>query len=129
VPDDPDFDVIRRAWAATGDRDEATVREALHPDIVAIPLTVEGERYEGIENVLAWWRDNLQNWEGFEVVPEQFTRRGEDIIASGGWYVRDDAGETRLIRPATWLLRMRDGRIVYWRTYSDRDEALSENGP
>lgn len=116
MPDEADFDVIRRAWAATNERDEETVRSCLHPEVVAIPLTVEGERYEGVEAVLAWWRDNLPNWEGFEIVPEEFRREGDEIIATGGWYAQTDEGERRLIRPATWVLRVEDGRVRYWRT-------------
>ena len=129
MPDNPDFEVIRRAWAATNEKDEATVRSCLDPEIVAIPLTVEGETYRGVEEVIGWWRENLANWESFTIVPEEFTRRGEDILVTGGWFVRGRESGVEMARPATWIVRVRSGRIVYWRTYTDTQEALAEKGP
>jgi hypothetical protein len=30
--------------------------------------------------------------------------------------------------PATWVVEVRDGKITYWQTYTDRDQALREIG-
>ena len=127
--DDSDFEVIRRAWAATNEQDEETVRGCLDPEVVAVPLTVEGTSYQGREEVIGWWRENLANWESFRIVPDEFTRVGEEILVTGGWYVRGRESGVEMARPATWVVRVRDGRIVHWRTYTDRQEALAEIGP
>ena len=128
---DPDFEVIRRAWRASGQKDLAAFERDLDPDIVTIPFgaAMEGKSYRGVDAVVGWLRDEIwANWEHFDTVPEEFTRVGQRILVTGRWHARGKGSGVELDIPATWVIEVRDGKITYWRTYTDRDQALRDIG-
>jgi ketosteroid isomerase-like protein len=128
---DPDFDVIRRAWRASGQKDLAAFERDLDPDIVTIPFgaAMEGKSYRGVDAVVGWLRDEIwANWEHFDTVPEEFTRVAQRILVTGRWHARGKGSGVELDIPATWVVEMRDAKITYWRTYTDRDQALRDIG-
>jgi ketosteroid isomerase-like protein len=129
---DEDFDVIRRAWAASSSQDEQAMRAELHPDVEAVPFgaTVEGMTYRGVEEVMVdWWRNEiLESWETFETVPEQFERVGDRILVTGHWHARGKGSGVELDFPASWVIEVRDGKIVYWQTYTNVEQARRDIG-
>ena len=128
---DADFEVIRRAWRASGQKDLAAFERDLDPDIVTIPFgaAMEGKSYRGVDAVVGWLRDEIwANWEHFDTVPEEFTRVGQRILVTGRWHARGKASGVELDISATWVIEVRDGKITYWRTYTDRDQALRDIG-
>ena len=128
---DADFEVIRRAWRASGQKDLAAFERDLDPDIVTIPFgaAMEGKSYRGVDAVVGWLRDEIwANWEHFDTVPEEFTRVGQRILVTGRWHARGKASGVELDIPATWVLEVRDGKITYWRTYTDHHQALRDIG-
>ena len=128
---DADFEVIRRAWRASGQKDLAAFERDLDPDIVTIPFgaAMEGKSYRGVDAVVGWLRDEIwANWEHFDTVPEEFTRVGQRILVTGRWHARGKASGVELDIPATWVIEVRDGKITYWRTYTDRHQALRDIG-
>jgi ketosteroid isomerase-like protein len=128
---DADFEVIRRAWRASGQKDLAALERDLDPDIVTIPFgaAMEGKSYRGVDAVVGWLRDEIwANWEHFDTVPEEFMRVGQRILVTGRWHARGKASGVELDIPATWVIEVRDGKITYWRTYTDRHQALRDIG-
>lgn len=128
---DPDFEVIRRAWDGFSRNDEAAFRAELHEEIEVVPFgaAMQRQTYRGQEGVLRWWRDEvLANWEVFHTIPEDFRRAGERIVVTGRWYARGRESGVELEMPATWIVTVRDGRIVSWRTFTDRAQAMREVG-
>jgi ketosteroid isomerase-like protein len=128
---DADFEVIRRAWRASGQKDLAAFERDLDPDIVTIPFgaVMEGKSYRGVDAVVGWLRDEIwANWEHFDTVPEEFTRVGERILVTGRWHARGKGSGVELDIPATWVVEVRDGKITYWQTYTDRDQARRDVG-
>ena len=128
---DADFEVIRRAWRAAGQKDLAALERDLDPDIVTIPFgaAMEGKSYRGVDAVVGWLRDEIwANWEHFDTVPEEFTRVGQRILVTGRWHARGKKSGVELDIPATWVVEVRDGKITYWRTYTDRHQALRDIG-
>jgi len=128
---DADFEVIRRAWAASSRFDEEGLRRELHPEIETVPFgaAMEGKSYRGPDEVWHWMRDEIMpSWEVFEVLPEEFRRVGERILVTGRWHARGKASGVELDISATWVIEVRDGKITYWRTYTDRDQALRDIG-
>ena len=123
---DSDIDVIRRAWAAQSARDEEAFRAALHPAIEAVPFGAEiaDKSYRGPERVMHWWRaELLADWDVYETLPERFRRVGARILVTGRWHARGRQSGVELDMPATWIIEVRDGQIVYWRTYTDAARA------
>jgi ketosteroid isomerase-like protein len=126
-----DFEVIRRAWRASGQKDLAALERDLDPDIVTIPFgaAMEGKSYRGVNAVVGWLRDEIwANWEHFDTVPEEFTRVGQRILVTGRWHARGKGSGVELDIPATWVVEVRDGKITYWRTYTDRHQAHRDIG-
>jgi ketosteroid isomerase-like protein len=128
---DEDFEVIKRAWSAFGRQDEEALLRELDPDVKAVPFgaAMEGKSYSGHDGVMTWWRDEiLASWEYFEVIPEHFRRVDDAILVTGRWHVRGKGSGVELDITATWRIKVRDGKIVFWQTYTDRDEALRDAG-
>jgi ketosteroid isomerase-like protein len=126
-----DFELVRRAWAAFSRVDEAAILETLHPEVVAVPFgaAMETEAYRGRGDVLRWWREEIQaNWESFRVLPENFERVGDSLLVTGRWNARGKESGVDLDVPASWVVKVRDGRIVYWQTYTDHAEARRDAG-
>jgi ketosteroid isomerase-like protein len=130
VPDE-DFELVRRVWSAAGRADPESMRPDLHPDIVAVPFgaALEGKAYRGPDEVVGWFRDEiLSTWEVFQVIPQEFQRVGDRILVTGRWKARGIESGVELDIPATWVLGVLDGKIVYWHTYTNHEDALRDVG-
>jgi ketosteroid isomerase-like protein len=123
--------VVRRAWAAFSRVDFDGVLRELDPEVVVVPFgaAMEGKSYRGHDGVIGWWRDEiLVNWEHFQVLPESFERVGERLLVTGRWNARGSESGVDLDIPATWVVEVRDGKIVYWQTYTDPAQARRDIG-
>jgi ketosteroid isomerase-like protein len=128
---DEDFDVVRRAWAASNAADFDGMRRELDPEVVAIPFgaAMEGKSYRGPEAVIGWLRDEiLATWEFFQVLPQHFERVGDKLLVTGRWNARGAESGVELDIPATWVIEVRDGKIAYWQTYTDHAQARQDIG-
>jgi 2-(1,2-epoxy-1,2-dihydrophenyl)acetyl-CoA isomerase len=128
---DEDFEVVRRAWAATSRADPEAMLAEWHPDIVAVPFgaAMEGKAYRGPDEVMGWWREEiLASWEYFQVLPERFQRAGDKLLVTGRWKARGRESGVQLDIAASWLVEVRDGKLAYWQTYTDHAQARREAG-
>jgi ketosteroid isomerase-like protein len=128
---DPDFEVVQRAWEAFSRVDLDGMLSELHPQVVAIPFgaALEGRHYRGIEQVRRWWRDEiLGTWDFFRVLIEGFERVGKGLLVTGRWYARGIESGIELDMAASWIIFLRDGKISYWRTYTEQDQARRDIG-
>jgi ketosteroid isomerase-like protein len=130
VPDS-DFEVVRRAWDAFSRVDLDGMLCELHPDVVAQPFgaVLEGQEYRGIEQVRRWWRDEiLGTWEFFRTFVCGFERVDSRLLVTGRWSARGMGSGVELDIPATWIIDVRDGKIAYWRTYTEQAQARRDIG-
>ena len=128
---DDDFEVVRRAWAASNAADFDGMRRELDPEVVAIPFgaAMEGKSYRGPDAVIGWLRDEiLATWEFFQVIPERFERVDDKLLVTGRWNARGAESGVELDIPATWVIEVRDGKIAYWQTYTDHAQARHDIG-
>jgi ketosteroid isomerase-like protein len=128
---DPDFEVVLRAWEAFSRVDLDAMIKELHPRVVAVPFgaTLEGREYRGIEQVQGWWRDEiLATWDFFRVLVDGFQRVGSRLLVTGRWYARGAESGIELDTPASWIIDVIDGKIAYWRTYTEQDQARRDIG-
>jgi ketosteroid isomerase-like protein len=128
---DDDFEVVRRAWAASSRADYEGFRRELDPEIVAIPFgaAMEGKSYRGPDAIIGWLRDEIfATWEVFEVLPERFERVGDRLLVTGRWHALGAESGVELNIPATWVIEVRDGKIAYWQTYTDHAQARHDIG-
>jgi ketosteroid isomerase-like protein len=123
--------VVRRAWAAFSRLDYDEALQELDPEVVLVPFgaAMEGKSYRGHDGVMQWWRDEiLVTWDEFQTLPERFQRVGERLLVTGRWHARGIESGVELDIPATWVVEVRDGKIVYWQTYTDHAHARRDIG-
>jgi ketosteroid isomerase-like protein len=128
---DPDFEVVCRAWDAFSRVDLDAMLAELHPAVVALPFgaALEGRSYHGTDAVRRWWRDEiLATWEFFRVLVEGFQRVGNRLLVTGRWYARGMESGIELDIPASWIIDVRDGKIAFWRTYTEQAQARRDIG-
>lgn len=126
-----DAEVVRRTWAAISRRDIPAALECLHPEIEAIPLgaAMEGRVYHGHDGIVTWLERELwATYETFEVHIDEIREVGDRLLLLGHWIARGLESGVDLDVAASWVVDMRDGRVVRWQTYTDRDEALADAG-
>jgi ketosteroid isomerase-like protein len=124
--DEPDFEVVRTVWEAFNREDDETAIAHIHHDAVIVPFgaALEGKQYSGHEQILGWMVGDIrQNWEWFHTDAREFRRFGDKILVYGWWRARGRDSGVELEVPATWVVEVRDGKIVFWRTFTERDEA------
>ena len=128
---DPDFEVVLRAWQAFSRVDLDGMINELHPGVVALPFgaALEGRSYAGIEQIKLWWRDEILGaWEFFRVLVDGFQRVGDRLLVTGHWYARGIESGIELETAASWIIDVRDGKIASWRTYTEPDQARRDLG-
>ena len=117
---------MSETWDAFNRDDLDDALSRIHADATVIPFgaAMEGKRYEGHAEILAWYRDDIRaNWEQFDTLPEEFRKAGDRLVVYGTWKARGRDSGIDLEVPATWVVEVRDGKIAYWQTFTDRDEA------
>ena len=128
---DSDFEVVLKAWDAFSRVDLEGMLSQLHPDVVARPFgsALEGREYRGIEQVRRWWREEiLASWEFFRTLVCDFQRVDSRLLVTGRWYARGMGSGVELDIPASWIIHVRDGKIAYWRTYTELAQARRDIG-
>jgi ketosteroid isomerase-like protein len=84
--------------------------------------------YEGVEGLIAGWRDWLVAWESYDLEAEEFIAAGEHVVVfvrARGRTTRDGV-EMEHAPAAVWTLR--DGLVRRIEFHIDRDEALAAAG-
>jgi ketosteroid isomerase-like protein len=125
------FEVPRRLIEAYQRGDIPAFLELLHPEVEWIPImaTLEGRVYRGREGVLRWLEELTRDWEYFLPSYEEYHDLGDRVLIFGRWRARGRASGVELeSQPATWLYEIRDGRVAWMRTFTDRAEALQAAG-
>ena len=128
---EPDFEVIRQACAAGSNGDIESMVKSLDVDVELVPFgaMMQGKSYRGHDGVREWWSAEIEpNWAEFQTLPEEFRRVDDRILVFGQWIARGRTSGVHLHVAATWIVDVRDGKIVRWQTYTDRDEALQALG-
>jgi ketosteroid isomerase-like protein len=65
----------------------------------------------------------------FEIRLERVLDLGTAALGLGAWHAVGRTSGVELDgQGGAWLARMRDGRVIWWRTYTDQHEALASGG-
>jgi ketosteroid isomerase-like protein len=124
------FEAFTRAFAG----EPSDLLELVDPTIEWVPMSAhlagEDTSYFGPEGVRRWIDDMTHDWTSIEMSPGHFAElRGDGAMVLGTWHALDRGGRVALDFPhAMWLLRIRDGKLVLLRTFTDREEALEAAG-
>ena len=123
--------LARRLLEAFGRRDVDTLLEISDPDIAFFAPTgelVTGDAaYWGHDGIRDYFDDVEAAWEELSIAPSEYREVGDHVLAMGSVNGRRDGGQI-FSSPAQWVLRIRDGKVVYGCVYTDKDEALDAAG-
>jgi ketosteroid isomerase-like protein len=123
-------DVLRLVLDAVNRRDADALVELTDPDVELFPIlaSLEGG-YRGHAGVRRWLRSLALDWELYETRLERVHDLGGAALGLGGWNARGRTSGVELhTQPGAWHAVVRGGRVVWWRTYTDRAEALHSLG-
>src|SRR6266576_4032387 len=121
----------RRSVEAFNTRDVENFIALCDPQIeLYSTLTVPGgTACDGHEGVRRWHRDLAEGWgEELRIEPEAYFDLGEHTITFHVLHGRGRQSGADVAMPAAHLCRWRDGLIVYFKGYADREDALSDMG-
>ncbi len=123
-----EFQLVCDTWDAFNRDDFEDGLSRIHEDAVVVPFgaAMEGKSYKGHDGILDWFRNDIRaNWEQFHTHARDFRKVGDTLVVFGQWRARGRDSGVVLEVPATWAVKIRDGKIAYWQTFTDRDEALA----
>jgi len=120
-------ELMEAAYAAITRKDFEAFLALSHPDIEFYSLIAdaEGKEFRGHAGVREWWDSVIQS---LEVTPspdqiDSFRDRGISHLQLAGMI------DGVAVPQAMWMAwRVRDGLLVWWRTYRTEDEALEAVG-
>jgi len=118
------------AGAASGSADAGLAEPVLHPDVkyVEDPRWPGSGVYSGLEAIRARFAEYLDIFGAIEVTLQETLDRGDLVVLV--FVSRGESVQTGLPFEHEWayLLTFRDGRIVEWRAYFEKAEALEAVG-
>jgi ketosteroid isomerase-like protein len=125
-----DIATIRRAAAAFNARDVDALAAELDPEAELEPLRgqLEGKRYRGHDGVREMFADFDEDWEYLRLEIDDVREAGEHVVLMGRLLSRGRASGVDLEVPIGFVWRLRDGKLVHGKTYSDQADALRAVG-
>ncbi|GAC1436060.1 MAG: hypothetical protein NVSMB51_06720 [Solirubrobacteraceae bacterium] len=122
-------ELVRMVYMRLADGDSEFFFSVLDPAIEWDErLQPDGGIYRGVAAVREFQRRWVAAWRDIRWEPEDFTDAGENVVVtiSISGTGRSSGVSTRLRRHQVW--RVRGGRVIHFRGYKERDEALKAVG-
>jgi ketosteroid isomerase-like protein len=121
--------LLRRFIASFNKRDLEAMIARIDPDVEwqSAFAALSGATYRGHEGIREWHRDMQEAWgEQIRVEVETYFDLGEHTLTFVVVHGRGIGSELEVAMAAAHVMRWRDGRIVYFRAYRQREDALSD---
>jgi ketosteroid isomerase-like protein len=125
-----DVDLIRRAIEVWADFDEETALELVAEDVefFALRSATEGT-FHGHEGVRAFFADNRESFDVFQPHYDDLRDLGDGrVLAIGSIRIRGRSSGVETDVPSAFVATVRDGLIVQFKDYGDRQAALEAAG-
>ncbi|HEY7151311.1 MAG TPA: nuclear transport factor 2 family protein [Solirubrobacterales bacterium] len=118
-------ETVRRLVEAIDDRDLDALLAELHPDaeLQTMRAQLEGTAYRGHEGTRQMLADFERDWEYVRIDAEEFLDAGEAVVVLGRLQTRGRTSRVNLDVPMGILWRLRDGKAVHGKTFSERADA------
>ena len=126
-----DIDTVKTLFAAFADRDFEAAAGILDPSLEIRPAIVggpEGAVYRGPDGMRRFWDDVDDAWAEFRIEAEEFRELDGAILVLGRALARGRESEIALEVESAWIARLRNGRIVHFQSFSNKQEAIEAAG-
>jgi ketosteroid isomerase-like protein len=122
--------VIRGLIEAFNARDVDGMIRFTDPDAEVFPMRaqLEGTSYRGHDGIRQMMTDLFEDWESVEMELEEIREGDEGTAALGRLRGCGRASGVDVDVPMGWVWRVRDGKAVYAKAYSQQADALREAG-
>jgi uncharacterized protein len=112
-----------------GHFDVALAEELVDPDVVFEPLRapVSGT-YRGREGYQQFFADTAESFDVFRFHHSDIRDLGDRVLAIGTLHIRARQGGVETDVPTAGIATYRDGRLVHWKDFGDREKALEAAG-
>ena len=125
------IELARRLIEAYNARDPEALVACCDPsvEVHTVIAEIDGGVYHGHDGVRRWQRDVEDAWgEDIRAEPEAYFDLGESTLALGVWRGRGLQSGMEVAMPIALVTRWRDGLMVYFQSYGNREDALSDLG-
>jgi ketosteroid isomerase-like protein len=125
------IELHRRFIEAFNARDVEAMIASCDPSIeyTSTFAAADGAVYHGHDGMRCWHRDLAEAWgDEIRAEPEAYFDLGEHTLSFFMFHGRGRRSGAEVAMPGAQVLRWRDGRMVYAKGYTDRDDALSDLG-
>jgi ketosteroid isomerase-like protein len=122
--------IIRRLVQAFNDRDLDAMAQYMQPGAELYPLRaqLEGKAYRGHDGLREMLADFDQDWDFVRMDADEFRDAGDQVVVLGRLRARGRISRVDLDVPMGFVWRLRDGKVVYARSFSEPDDALRAAG-
>ena len=123
-------EIVCRAIEAFNQRDVDYIVRDYDPEVVADWSRSRGAEagiYRGQEAVLGLWRTYFEMFDRITISPDEFIECGDHIVVPNRAHFRR-RDRARVVVQNVLIVTVRNGRIVEWRLYQERAEALEAVG-
>jgi ketosteroid isomerase-like protein len=123
-------EIVRRLVQAFNDRDLDAMLEVTDPqaELQSLRAQLEGKAYRGHDGVRQMLADFDQDWDFLQMAPEEFREADDEVVVLGRLRARGRASGVDLEVPVGFVWKLRDGRVVYGKTFSEQADALRAAG-
>jgi ketosteroid isomerase-like protein len=125
--------IARELFSAFSERDLDRILELTDPNLAFFaPQTGEAAQqpyhyYGGHDGLREYLTHVTRVWESLEVWPVDFVEKDECVLALGYVYAVPRVGVPAR-RNVAWAWKVRDGKVVWGRVYTDEEEARRDLG-
>jgi ketosteroid isomerase-like protein len=124
-------EIFRRGTDALerGGFDDALIEEIIDPDVIFEPLRapVSGT-YRGHEGIRQFIADTAESFDVFRFDRSDVRDLGDRVLAIGTLHIRAREGGIETDVPTAGIATYRDGRLIHWKDYGDKSQALQAAG-
>ena len=119
-------DLVLLTYEAFNRRDLDAILALMHDDVEIEPRfgALEGH-YRGHEGVRRWWSDLLEFLPDYAAEVEELDDLGDMTLAQIWGTAHGAASSTPLFERWWQLIRLRDGKCIWWRNFATEAEALA----
>src|SRR4030088_1915725 len=123
------LEMARASIAALNRRDVEAVVEAFASDAEWWPLrsSTEGP-FRGHDGIRAWFADTAEMFEHLHAEVEEVQGRDGVVVAFGRLEAKGRESGASVELVITWVFRFADDKVIWAKSFADRDEAIAECG-